>query len=628
MKRHFLIIIALLALCASQARAQNKPAPAATPTTTVAPKSAPAQAQSPQQRQSAFDLTEYGVRIQPDARLIIVMAALDAAGFDLLSEAERNAPFRTQIRREQGQLDPDLHVRLLRFYASHRLHAETSAEPTPAEQAARYVSLAYALGPPPALEAPARTDDLPEGLLEVLDFAPLVREFYRKSGIEERLPSYMRSYQAAGDEFRAGTSEMVRAVLSYLHTRPETTFIERVPVQTPGADAKKKKNAQPTYTTREHERRFFIVPDLLAVPGTINFRVIGDDYYAVVPFGTNPASSELRRAYLQYVIDPFVLRYNREITERKEALKTLIENVAKTSGKTLSPDVYLTVSRSLVAAADIRLEELARLDALSRQTQARLARTTDAPSRAAIIKDSQSARAAINDDAIAQLSDAYERGAVLAFYFTEQLRGTETSGFDISNSFVDMIASFDAAREGRRLAENAEARARGLAAQKVRRSAQRTAQAANSDEEDGSPRSALLKKLIAVDDLLRLRNYTEAESRLRALLLEYPGEPRVFFALGETASLSARLATDEGVRDQRLNDALTNYRFAVNSPTSESDPGLLSRAHEAMGSILAFMDRNDEAMKEFDAAIQIGPNVPNNAYQKAVEGKSKLTQPK
>ncbi|HEY0384931.1 MAG TPA: hypothetical protein VGC64_02925, partial [Pyrinomonadaceae bacterium] len=263
MRRHiFIIIIVLLALCAGQAAAQNKtPAPAATP---PAPKSAPAQPTP--QRQSAFDLTDYGVRIQPDARLIIVMAALDAAGFEPAPEGERPSPFRAQIRREQSQLDADLRLRLQRFYAGHRLHQETGEPPTPAEEAARYVSLAYALGPPPALEAPARTDDLPEGLLEVLDFAPLVREFYRKSGIEERLPAYMRSYQAAGDEFRAGASEMVRTVLSYLHTRPETTFIERVPVQTPGADPKKKKNTQPTYTTREHERRFFIVPDLLAVP--------------------------------------------------------------------------------------------------------------------------------------------------------------------------------------------------------------------------------------------------------------------------------------------------------------------------------------------------------------------------
>lgn len=565
------------------------------------------------------------MKIQPDARLIVMMAALDAAGFDPLPQGQKPSPFRAQLRREQADLDADLRDRLRRFYEGHRLHQENSTPPTAAEQASRYVSLAYALGPSPSFEAPARTDDLPAGLLEVLDFAPLLREFYRKSGIEERLPGYMRSYQAAGDELRQGTSETVRRVLSYLHTRPQTNIIERVPVKPKAGE--QKKNAPVVYMTRDRERRFFIVPDLLAVPGSINFRIIGDDYYVVVPPGMNPASSELRRAYLQYVIDPFILRYNREITERRAALRKLIDDVAKMSTRTLSPDVYLTVARSLVAAVETRLDELARLDALSRQTQAQLARTTDAANRALIVKESQAEQARIVDEAIVQLSDAYERGAVLAFYFTEQLRGTETSGFDITSSFADMIASFDPAREARRLADNAEARTRGLAAQKTRRDAQKASQGERLEVDESSPRSVLLKNLIEVDELLRQRNYTEAESRLRSLLQEFPGEPRIFFALGETASLSAREATDEDVRDQRLNTALGNYRLAVNSASMETEPGLLSRAHEAMGSILAFLERNDEAMKAFDAAIKIGRDVPNNAYERAVEGKKKLMQP-
>src|SRR5919199_1254028 len=83
-----------------------------------------------------------------------------------------------------------------------------AGDATAAEQSARYVSLAYALGPAPDFEAPARSIDLPSGLLEVLDFAPLVREFYRKSGIGERMPSYLRLYQAEADRLRAPTAEM------------------------------------------------------------------------------------------------------------------------------------------------------------------------------------------------------------------------------------------------------------------------------------------------------------------------------------------------------------------------------------------------------------------------------------
>ena len=45
-----------------------------------------------------------------------------------------------------------------------------------------------------------------------------------------------------------------------------------------------------------------------------------------------------------------------------------------------------------------------------------------------------------------------------------------------------------------------------------------------------------------------------------------------------------------------------------------------------MGRILAFLDRKDEALKEFDAAISIG-DVAGGAYKDAIEGKRKLGQP-
>ncbi len=117
---------------------------------------------------------------------------------------------------------------------------------------------------------------------------------------------------------------------------------------------------------REHVRRFFIVPDLLAAPGAINFRVIGDEYYAIVPEGTDPVSSELRRAYLQYVIDPLMLRFNQAIAGRRDQIKQIISEREK-AGATVTPDVFIVVSRSLVAAADARFEESKRLEALARE---------------------------------------------------------------------------------------------------------------------------------------------------------------------------------------------------------------------------------------------------------------------
>src|ERR1700687_4501052 len=187
-KAFFLLVTALVA---GAAQAQPKTSPSPTP-------------QSPQTRPGApFELSEYGVSLQPDARLIIVMAALDAAGFDPRPSGKEPSAFRALVHKDQASLDGGPRARL-------KAYSERSKFPAPAtaaDQAARYVSLAYALGPPPLLEAPDRSEDLPSGVLEVLDFAPLVREFYKKSGIDERLVSYMRAYQAEGDRMRQPAAE-------------------------------------------------------------------------------------------------------------------------------------------------------------------------------------------------------------------------------------------------------------------------------------------------------------------------------------------------------------------------------------------------------------------------------------
>lgn len=608
MKQAFLIILTM-SLSAGSGLTQTRPDSKPTKT----------EQSSQVQRRPAtsFDISEYGVDLQADPRLIIMMAALEAAGLDSVPANREPSAFRNQVRRDVADLDPDLRNRLRMFFERNQLPAPA----TPAEQAARYVSLALALGPLPLLEAPERSEDLPGGLLEVLDFAPLVREFYRRSGIDERLVSYTRAYQAEGDRLRQPVAEMVRSVLTFLHTRPITVTSERVNV----AASNKKKSAR-GYTLRDHERRFIIVPDLLAAPGAINFRIIGDQYFAIVPEGTEPTSSELRRAYLQYVVDPLILRFNRDVAARREHIKKLLDERTK-AGETVTPDVFIAVSRSLVVAADARFEESRRLEALSRETQALLANAKDATARAEVLKQAQESTTNIQDETTARLAEEYERGSVLAFFFAEQLKGIEESGFDVANFFVDMISSFQSERESRRPAEYAEARKRAIALREARLAARRS-------ETDMQPYSGaeaaravtLVKKLSEIEDILRLRDYNTAEARLKELFQEFPGEARVFFALAQTASLAAADATDEDVQAERLNRALANYRLALEASSAETDRALISRAHEAMGRIHAFLDNHEEALKQFDLAIKVG-DVRGGAYREAIDGKKRLGQP-
>jgi len=145
-------------------------------------------------------------------------------------------------------------------------------------------------------------------------------------------------------------------------------------------------------------------------------------------------------------------------------------------------------------------------------------------------------------------------------------------------------------------------------------------------EGEAARTAALLRQLGDIEQTLRQKDYTNAENRLKALLKDYSSEPRVFFALAQTASLAASDATDEEVQAERLNRALANYRFAVEAASPQTDRAIISRAHEAMGRIYSFMENSSEAAKEFDEAIKIG-DVPGGAFKEAVEGKKKLTQP-
>src|SRR2546421_922694 len=384
MKKFLTLSLAAL-LCSTAAALAQEPAAQSTQKKTGAsgPAQKPAQTRAQATPQPA-GLTEYGIGIGPDPRLVVMMAALDAAGWDPTPAGEKASVFRELVRKDEAALDASLRGRMEAFYERNRLRGEAV---TPADQAARYVSLAYTLGQPPAFDAPLRSDDLPAGILDVLDFVPLLREFYRQSGMDSRLGAYVQMHRAAGDELRAPTIDMARAVLSYLNTRPETTVTERTVSTDPAQAARKKKDGKRVVVFHEHERHFRIVPDLLAAPGAINFRVVGDDYYVIVPADTGPRLSETRRAYMQFIVDPLVARFNRDVSARRDDIKQLLEREHERRGADLSPDIFLAVSRSLVAAADVRMDESLRLRALQIETSRLLQKAADQAAKDAVVKE-------------------------------------------------------------------------------------------------------------------------------------------------------------------------------------------------------------------------------------------------
>jgi tetratricopeptide (TPR) repeat protein len=155
------------------------------------------------------------------------------------------------------------------------------------------------------------------------------------------------------------------------------------------------------------------------------------------------------------------------------------------------------------------------------------------------------------------------------------------------------------------------------------RAAKEAAEMSPAEAEAARRRAELISRLDEVTRMIQSREYDAAEQRLRAMLSDYKGEPRVFFALGQTWSAAAMDAVNNETRDQRLNNALANYANAIQTADRANDLSLIARAHVARGRILAFLERTDEAAREFDAAIQIG-EAGGAAYREAVEAKKKL----
>ena len=110
----------------------------------------------------------------------------------------------------------------------------------------------------------------------------------------------------------------------------------------------------------------------------------------------------------------------------------MIITAREKAGAVVSPDIFLAVSRSLVAAADARYEERRRLAGLNQEARVKLASAKDDAARLAISRELQANVKALEDETIARLSDDYEHGAILAFFFADQLKGIESSGFDVA----------------------------------------------------------------------------------------------------------------------------------------------------------------------------------------------------
>ena len=522
--------------------------------------------------------------------------------------SEQGEQFRQKLQADLANLNDDLRQKISNFVIQYKRRHPKASD---AELLAPFISMAYTLSPVPDLAEPSRTEDLPGELLEVLDYSPLVREFYRRSVFNSKTDEYAKIYQSASDEMRKSARNMVGDLLDYLHTRPQLSYIDRI--KTESKTTKGKKTLQKT-EIRERSRRFVIVPEMLAPKGTINFVNARDEYYAIVPPGTDLSVSEVRRAYLQFVFDPLILKNAKDISTFSAGIKTLLD-ARRQEDPNISPDIYLATLRSLVAATDARQIEFTKTRNATAQARRKIDQMRTVEDKKAVSAELEAFKQLLADETAVSLSEAYENGAVLDFYFANQLKGLEDSGFDIASSLRDIILSLDTTKELNRPAQFADARKRGLAARAERRQVIETVSTIAENP--------VTKKLTDIDAVIKNKNHKEAEVQLKQLLQTYPNDsPRIYYSLGRNASLSAETINDADARKTRLLEAKVFYENALRSATPQTDKALLSLSYVAIGRIYEFYG-DESAANIYQAAIKIG-DVPGGAYNEALKARERL----
>jgi tetratricopeptide (TPR) repeat protein len=545
---------------------------------------------------------DVNVRLESDLRTFVVMAAINAAGFDYETGGQGLSPARVELRKDLAARVPaDVKQKLAAYYQAHRRQGVDEGI-----DAARYAALSLMMTPPPSFTIYLREGvNVPDDLKVLFDFSDLVREFYLKSNIRELAQKYLSVSEAYAAEYRRPVGHLIYQLLDYFKVRPETV-VNMKPLVLTKEEAGTKTKREVT-VARTRTRQVFIIPDPLASIGSsfarddfLNAkddlsRRIGDDYNVAVGPSTTYNLDAVRNALIRFVIDPMIERKLKASLEYRDPMLKLVKSVP-TASKEFQTSVYQIVRESLARAAEARLKRL----------------------------DAGQKGAYTDDEATYDLAQAYLRGAVLAFHFYESLKGLENVGIGIEDFYDQMLATVKWEREEKRTDEFTPVVARVAASRK---------KAGETSPAAGNPAlSMVAKRILDSDDLIRQKRLVEARAVLEEVLGAEPRNARALFGMARIISQLPSKAEEDPKADEndkiqqqhdRLEMAIKLYNQAIDNASPDSEKWMIQWCHVLIGRIYDFQEFRADAIAEYEKAIALGDGIPNGAYKEAMEGKAK-----
>ena len=259
------------------------------------------------------------IQLDSNQNLFVVLAAINAAGYDEGIALPDNNPLRLQLREYLSKQSIGVLPELKRFYSKHM-------QRNGVQDLSQYISYALSVTGPPDFKWRTRDVEVPPDAMALAEFTPLLIQFYRQGNLEELWNRSQPAYDKEMEKYHSPLLAMTSAVDGYLRV-PAAGYLGR---------------------------RFQVFVDLLAAPEQVQTRNYGDDAFVIATPSDKPRTFDIRHAYLHFEIDPIVIKYGVELDQKRSLLDFVQTAPLEANFKN---DFVLLANESLIKAVESRLDK-------------------------------------------------------------------------------------------------------------------------------------------------------------------------------------------------------------------------------------------------------------------------------
>ena len=496
----------------------------------VAQSTPPPAVPHPQQRLKEGDPVAQHVSIETSPQLFATMCALWAAGYKSEAATSGLLPAWRAVAEQMYQTQGPATEALRKYYQEHE-HKDLQ------ETLTRFISFAMVVGPAPDFVYTLRHNDLPPDVLTIEDFNDVLAKFYAEAGVEARWTRIEPAYDSSVALLQAPFTKIVLQTTGYLR--------EVIPSNSPR-----------TFT-------LYVEP---MVGAASNFRSYGDQYAFVYDGLGDPPLTEIRHAFLHFLLDPIAPKYKNDVARVRPLLETALR--APRLSREYKDDLPAFFTECLVKAVELRMDHL----------------TPDARARAADAADAD--------------------GFVLVRRLVAELEDFQKSEPAMSLYFPALAKNMDVSAENKRL-------------QAVRFAPRADMEPAPVD----SAAAAAAEKeqmLVHAEQKIAAHDGAGAQAEFEKILQRWPATPRAEYGLAISAVLQK-----QGPKAKELFTEIVKPRP---DGAEQPDPVVLSWAHVYLGRIHDMEGDRDLALEQYRAALGV-QGAPEAARVAAQSGVEKAYQP-